>query len=113
MFTILIDGWCTCRACSLVPKPAFFSKLGLYFIFDGVNDIIDAVQKNSTVDRIRNIILPEIVSNVSLSITVSSSLFGLNLELNPNLEHNPKSFVLFSTAVIQGYWSQAVPNLGR
>jgi len=63
----------------LVPRPAFFSKLGLYVIFDGVNDISYAIQANSTVDRIRSVILPEIVSNVSLAITVSNSL-QLNFE---------------------------------
>jgi hypothetical protein len=53
-----------------LPKPASFGNHGLYFIFAGENDIIYAIFANSTGDRIRSVILPEIVSNVSLAITV-------------------------------------------
>lgn len=55
---------------ALVPAPSSFGNLGLYFIFAGVNDICFATMTNSGVERIRDVILPEIVSNVSLAITV-------------------------------------------
>nr|XP_024359839.1 GDSL esterase/lipase At4g01130-like [Physcomitrium patens]PNR32242.1 hypothetical protein PHYPA_026368 [Physcomitrium patens] len=54
---------------ALVPAPSSFGNLGLYFIFAGVNDICFATMTNSGVERIRDVILPEIVSNVSLAIT--------------------------------------------
>lgn len=55
-----------------VPKISSFKNPGLYFMQAGGNDILYAILANSSADRIRSVIIPEIVSNFSIAITVRS-----------------------------------------
>lgn len=55
-----------------VPKLTSFSKKGLYFVFIGGNDIHYALGAGLPVATITDLILPELVSNISSSVAVRS-----------------------------------------